>query len=296
MAALPPFGLGPAATEWALDPGPAIGVALSAGAYVWGIRRLSSRGRSWSRARTASFAAGLVVIVVATQSGLSAYDTSLFSVHVVQHVLLGMVAPFLLALSAPITLALQATDRTTQVNLLRVVRSAPARMLTHPVAAFLMFSLTLYGLYFTPLYELSLRNGWVHSLVHLHFLFAGSVFFWVVIGLDPVARRIPFGARLGLVLLTVPFHAFVGVALMQGSTPIAGDWYAAARDWGASPMADQRAGGAIMWGIGDVAGLAAGAVVLVQWMAHQDRADRRAQRREDRTAAAAAAGAGAGDS
>ena len=289
MAALPPFGAGPLLTQWGLDPGPAIGVALSGGLYAWGVVRLRRRARRWSPWRSLSFGSGLLAIIVATQSALGAYDTSLFSVHVVQHLLLGVAAPFLMALGAPFTLALQASDRTTQLGLLWLIRSAPARVLTHPIVAFSLFALSLFALYFTPVYELSLRNGWVHSAVHLHFLFAGSLFFWAVIGLDPVANRLPYGARVLIVLLTVPFHAFLGIVLLSGEVPIAGDWYASVRDWGVSPLTDQRTGAAIMWGLGDVIGLVAGTVVLAQWMAHEDRADRRARLAEDRDRARASA-------
>jgi putative membrane protein len=285
MAALPPFGAGPLLTDWGLDPGPAVGVLLTGGAYTWGVVRLHRRGRRWSPWRTASFAGGLLAIVVATQSALGAYDTSLFSVHVVQHLLLGVAAPFLMALGAPFTLALQATDRTTQVGLLWLLRTAPVRVLTHPLVGFSVFALTLFALYFTPIYELSLRNDWVHGAVHLHFLFAGSLFFWAVIGLDPVANRLPYGARLIIVLLTVPFHAFLGIALLSGDTPLAADWYLGVRDWGVSPLTDQRTGAAIMWALGDVIGLVAGAVILAQWMAHEDRANLRARRAEERRTA-----------
>jgi putative membrane protein len=289
MAALPPFGAGPLLTDWGLDPGPAIGVLLTGGLYAWGVVRLRRRGRRWSPWRSAAFGSGLLAIIVATQSALGAYDTALFSVHVVQHLLLGVAAPFLMALGAPFTLALQAVDRTTQVGLLWLIRSAPVRVLTHPLVGFTLFALTLFALYFTPIYELSLRNDWVHGAVHLHFLFAGSLFFWAVIGLDPVADRMPYGARLIIVLLTVPFHAFLGIALLSGDVPLAGDWYAGARAWGVSPLTDQRTGAAIMWGLGDVIGLVAGAVVLAQWMAHEDRAQHRERRAEARRRAEASA-------
>lgn len=291
MSQLPPFGAGPALAHWALDPGAAVGIALSGAAYGWGVLRLRDRGRRWPIGRSVAFGSGLLCLVVATQSGLAAYDTVLFSVHVVQHLILGVAGPFLLALGAPITLALQASSRNTQVGLLSLVRSLPVRALTHPAVAFTVFSLTLFLLYFSPLYELSLRNDLVHSAVHVHFVLAGSLFFWAVVGLDPVAHRMPFGARLVVVLLTVPFHAFLGIALLSGSTPLAGDWYAAARTWGATPLSDQRTGGAIMWAAGDVIGLVAAAVVLLQWMAHEDRANRRVERAEARaTTAATAAG------
>ena len=275
---LPPFGPATAFTVWRLDAAAAVGLLVSAGLYAWGVRRLRRRGRAWSRWRSVSFFTGIAALAVATQSSLGAYDDALFSVHVTQHLVLSMVGPFFLALGAPVTLALQASERPAQTRLLRVLHSRPVTLLTHPAVAFSVFALTLFGLYFTPLYALSLRNDVVHSAVHLHFVVAGSLFFWVVVGLDPIGNRLPYGARLVMVLAAVPVHAFLGVALMTGAHPLASDWYAQVRDWGVSPLTDQRTGGAIMWGFGDLLSLAAGAVVLSQWTAHEDRAARRERR------------------
>jgi putative copper resistance protein D len=275
-------------TEARLELLPAVLILGMGVLYAIGVRTMSRRGRSWPVTRTASFVGGLVALAAATQSGLASYDTTLFSAHVGQHVLLGIVAPFLLALGAPITLTLQAAPRPHQVGLLRVLRSRPVHALTNPIVAWCLFGLTLFVLYFTPLYELSLRNEVVHELVHLHFLVAGSVFFWAVIGLDPVAWRIPYGFRLLLVLLTVPFHAFLGLALMSATTPIAADYYASiVQPLGTDVLADQRVGAGIMWLLGDVIGVVAGVVVVHQWMQHEERAARRADAIDDRRRAMA---------
>jgi putative membrane protein len=265
--------------DWTLDPVP-LALALTAGAlYAVGVRRLRHRGRSWSMRRSASFAAGLVVLLLATQSPLGTYDEALFSFHVGQHILLGIVAPLLLALGAPGTLALQATHRSTQVNLLRVLHSRPARLVSHPVVVFALFSGTLFALYFSPLYELSLTNDVVHAWVHLHFLVVGSLFFWVTVGLDPAATQLPYGARLLIVLLTVPFHAFLGVALLTMTEPLAAGHYASVvRPLDTPLLADQQTGAGLMWAIGDVVGLAAGFLVAQQWW----RAEARRAAREDR--------------
>jgi putative membrane protein len=216
---------------------------------------------------------------VATQSPLGTYDDAVFSLHVAQHILLGIVAPFFLALAAPVTLALQAAHRPTQVNVLRVLHSRPARAVSHPVVAFALFSGTLFALYFSPLYELSLTNDVVHAWVHVHFLVVGSLFFWVTVGLDPVATQVPYGARLLLVLLTVPFHAFLGVALLTMAEPLAAGHYASVvRPIDTPLLADQQTGAGLMWAVGDVVGLAAGFVVAQQWW----RAEARRSAREDR--------------
>jgi putative membrane protein len=269
-------------TETHIDPLPLLGIVIIGALYLIGVRRLARRGRRWSPTRSLAFGVGVVGLLVATQSGLAYYDTSLFSAHVGQHVLIGVVAPFFMALGAPITLALQASNRATQVALLRLLHSHPLRAITHPIVAWGLFGLTLFVLYFTPIYELSLRNDFVHELVHLHFFVVGSVFFWAVIGLDPIAWKLPYGFRLLLVLITVPFHAFLGLALYSSEVPIAADYYAgAARPSTVSVLSDQRVGAGVMWIVGDAIGLIAGTVVIAQWMAHEDRANRRAEDAED---------------
>ena len=244
--------------DWSLDPALALVVILAAGCYVVGVRRLARRGRRWPPARTTAFLCGVGAIVVATQSGLARYDTVLFSLHTVQHVLLGMVAPLLLALGAPITLALQAAHRPTQMTLLKLVHSRAVVTLTHPLVAWTVFGGTLFALYLSPLLEWSLRNNLLHVTLHLHFLLAGSLFFWAAVGLDPMRRRLSHPARLLFVLLAVPFHAFLGLAVLSSSKVIGGDMYRKARPWGASPLADQRTGAAILWAVGDLFGLVRG--------------------------------------
>jgi putative copper resistance protein D len=270
------------ALDWHLDPAMAFLVLLLAALYLGGVRRLARRtpARHWPVARTVSFLAGLVSIVFATQSGLARYDVVLFSLHTVQHVLLAMVAPAFLALSAPITLALQASRRRTQATLARLLHHPVVRVLTHPVVAWVLFGGTLFALYFSPLFEASLRNRWLHQTVHLHFLLAGCLFAWVAFGIDEIPHRLPHPGRLLFVLLAVPFHAFLGLAVLAAADhPLGAEVYGAVvRDWGASLAADQRVGAGLLWAVGDLFGFVAGAIVLGQWIV----ADERRQRREDR--------------
>jgi putative copper resistance protein D len=268
-------------TDWSLGVTFPVFVAVAA-AYVVGLRRLQARGRSWPVARTIAFLSGLAVILIATESGLAAYDRVLFSLHVVQHVMLGMVAPLLLVLGAPVTLALQAGSRPTQHKILRVLHSAPARVLTHPLTAWLLFGASLVVLYFTPLYELSLRNSWVHGAVHGHFVGAGCLFLAHVVGLDPIPGALRYGARLLYVVVLLPFHTFVGVALLTTNTVIAAGWYEhVERSWGASPLSDQRTGAGLLWISGELFGLLAIGLVVRQWMAAEERAAARHDRHLD---------------
>ena len=267
--------------HWSLDPLFAL-IVLVGALYLVGVRRLAARGRRWSTARSASFASGLVVLLVATQSGFAQYDRTLFSFHVVQHVLLGMVGPLLLVLGAPITLALQAAHRPTQERLLHVLHSRPVAALTHPAVVWVLFGGTLVVLYFTGLYELSLRNDVVHAAVHVHFVVVGFLFMAYVVGIDPLARSLGYGARLLYVLVLLPFHAFLGVALLGSDRLLAPAWSAqVVRAWGPSPLDDQRLGAGILWAAGELVGVAALAIVLYQWMRHEERVAARLDRRLD---------------
>jgi putative copper resistance protein D len=176
-----------------------------------------------------------------------------------------------------VTLALQALERPTQVNLLRVLHSRPAAVVGHPVTAWLAFGATLFVLYFTPVYELSLRNDVVHAWVHLHFVAAGSLYAWTTVGLDPVPHRLGHGGRLLLVVLSVPFHAFLGLALLLATVPLGG-----------ATIEDQRTGAAVMWLVGDATALAVSVLVARQWWDAEQRSTRRLDDRLDAEAAAAA--------
>jgi putative copper resistance protein D len=193
-----------------------------------------------------------------------------------------MVAPLLIVLGAPVTLALQAGSRPTQQRILRVLHSAPARVLTHPLTVWLLFGSTLVVLYFTPLYELSLRNEWVHAAVHTHFVVVGSLFLAHVVGLDPIPGALGYGARLLYVAVLLPFHTFIGVALLTTTTVIAAGWYDhVQRSWGASPLSDQRTGAGLLWVSGELFGVLAIGLVVRQWMAAEERAAARHDRRLD---------------
>jgi putative copper resistance protein D len=266
--------------HWAIEPLSALLLLGLAATYLVGVRRLKQRGRRWPPARTAAFCSGLGVAAIATQSGLAAYDEVLFSLHVVQHLLLSMVAPPLLALGGPVTLFLQAGPPEARRRLRSALHSRPVVVVTHPLVAWVAFAGSLYVLYFSPLYELSLRSAPVHALVHAAFFLTGCLFFWPVVGLDPLPRRLPHAARLLWVVLALPFHALLGVALLSGGRVLAADYYEGlGRTWGASPLADQRTGGGLMWMAGDLVGLVVLGVVVVQWMGHEQRVAAREDRR-----------------
>ena len=132
-----------------------------------------------------------------------------------------------------------------------MIHSRVAPFLTLPLVAGTIFVLNPFVLYFTGLYEATLRNPWLHDVNHLHFVIVGCLWYFPLLGVDPMPRRMPYPARLFAAFATMPFHAFLGVSIM-GATPLtAEDWYfALGRDWGPSPLTDQRCGGGLLWATG----------------------------------------------
>jgi len=221
----------------------------------------------------------MTVFYFATTSGLAAYDTTLLSVHMVQHMLLSMVVPLLLALGAPVTLGLRTLPRRPRGWLLAVLHSWVVKVLSFPPLTLALFVLSPWVLYFSGWYEASLRSAYVHEMMHVHLVLVGSLFFWPLVGVDPIPGRVAYPFRLLLMVLTLPFHAFLGVTIMGQETLIAGDWYRSLREtWLPDPLDDQHLAGGLLWGSGDLVGLLFFIVLFVQWV----RSSMREAAREDR--------------
>jgi cytochrome c oxidase assembly factor CtaG len=270
---------GPSAADlafhWQIDPVALVLVAVTGAMYAVGVRRLAGRGRRWSPARNAAMAGALAVAIVATQSGIGRFEDDRLWVHMVQHALLGLAVPLLLVLSAPLTLALQTARPTTRRALRTAVHSAPARVLSHPVVAWCLFGGGLVAIYLTPLLDIAARNDPVHLLVHAHVLLTGTLFLTVLVGVDALPHRPPFGARLLILLAAVPFHAVVGLALLSASSPLAPDAY--------PRLSDQRTAAGLFWGIGELFTLLVAGIILRQWWLGERRAEAR-ELREARNA------------
>jgi putative copper resistance protein D len=256
--------------------------------YLLGLRRLRRRGDSWPVGRTIAWLGGCGCVLLATSSGIGRYAPAMFSVHMGSHMLLNMLAPILLVLGGPVTLALRALPAAGKDDppgprewLLAFVHSPVARALTHPVVALALFVGSFYALYFSGLFDTALNYHWAHLAMNAHFLLAGYVFYWPIIGIDPAPRRLPPLGRLGLLLASMPFHAFFGVILMSRQTLIGDAFYRSlALPWVTDLLSDQRLGGGIAWAAGEVPLIIVVIALLAQWA----RADERQARRTDRHA------------
>ena len=275
MTVVAAIGVGDVLRDWQLDPASLLLAIVAALAYGRGVADLARRGHRWSRVRTGSFAVSILALLVATQSGIGRYDDERLTVHMVQHLLLGMVVPFALVCSAPLTLALQTGRKGTRLLIRQALRSPVVRLITHPLVTWGLFGGGLVAIYFTSLLELSARNDWVHLAVHAHLVVAGSLFLAGLVGADPAPRPLGHGARLLSALTAVPFHAFLGLAMLSASAPLAPTAYPS--------LSDQRNAAGLLWGMGELFTLAIAAVVVRRWYLAELRAGIRADRRADAT-------------
>ncbi|WP_426564076.1 cytochrome c oxidase assembly protein [Angustibacter sp. McL0619] len=257
--------------------------------YLVGAARLTRRGDGWPVLRTVSWVAGCLVLVWATGGAPGIYGRVLFSAHMMGHMTMSMVVPALLVLGAPVTLALRALparqdgSRGPREWLLSVVHSRVLAVLGHPLVACALFAGSLIAFYYSPLFGLSLRTHTGHVLMNSHFLLVGYLFANVMIGVDPGPARPPYPMRLLLLFATMAFHAFFGVALVQGSQLLAPDVLTQlGRTWGRSPLADQQYGGAVAWGVGELPVLLLGMGIAIAWVRSDDREAKRRDRQADR--------------
>jgi cytochrome c oxidase assembly factor CtaG len=292
---LPRWHLGSVFSAWGFDPWLFVVTVWVAGLYIVGVWTLRRRGDAWPWARTFWFVVvGMGTFALATQSGIGAYDTTLLSVHMVQHMLLSMVVPLSLALGAPVTLALRTLPPGPRRRLLVVLHSRVAKVLTFPPLTFTLYVASPWALYFTAWYTGSLHSDYVHEMMHIHLVLVGSLFFWPLLGVDPVPGRVGYPFRMLLILMTLPFHAFLGVTIMGASTLIAGDYYASLREgpmasWLPTAAEDQHLAGGILWAAGDLVALVFFGVLFAQWVRSSMKEAAREDRRLDRLEATARA-------
>ena len=284
---LPEFGPGRLVSESGLAPLPFVVTVWVAGLYLWGVAVLRRRGDRWPLGRTLSFVGlGMGSFLFATCSGLAAYDTTLLSAHMVQHMVLSMLVPLALALGAPVTLALRTLPAAPRRWLLTVLHSRVARVLSFPPLTLALYVISPWALYFSDWYEASLRSAYVHEMMHVHLVLVGALFFWPLMGIDPVPGRVAYPFRLLMVVLTLPFHAFLGITIMGQTELLGGDWYPSLHDgpmgaWLPDPHDDQHLAGGILWGSGDIVGVGFIVVLFVQWARSSFKEAAREDRRLD---------------
>lgn len=176
-------------------------------AYLFAACRLHGRARAWPGSRTACFAFGILSLTIAIMPPVADFAHHDLRGHMIQHLLLGMLAPLGLVFAAPVSLTLKTVPASTGRKLVALLHSRPVIFLSHPLTALLLNVGGMYLLYLTPLYAASLANPMLHALVHIHFVIAGCVFTWAIAGPDPGPRRPGLHFRLGVLFVSISMHA-----------------------------------------------------------------------------------------
>ncbi|WP_327191502.1 cytochrome c oxidase assembly protein [Streptomyces xinghaiensis] len=284
---LPPFTLA-RGMEFTGDPFFLAACLVALALYGWAVLRLRRRGDAWPVARTVAWVSGLASIVLVMSTGLNEYGMVMFSVHMVQHMVISMVSPILLLLGAPVTLALRALPtarrghRGPRELLVALLHSRYVRIISHPAFTIPMFIASLYGLYFTPLFDWLMGSTAGHIAMMVHFLAVGLAFFWPIMGVDPGPHRPGYIMRMLELFAGMPFHAFFGIALMMATAPMVGTYADPSVSLGLDALADQQAAGGIAWAFSEIPSVIVLVALLYQWHGSEERQARRSDRAADR--------------
>ncbi len=215
--------------------------ALVAGAlaYLWIVTRFPPRGRqAWY------FAGGYAVLALALLSPLDRGATYLFTLHMLQHMLLLLAAPPLLALSVPPTLLGWVFQRPVLRRILRA--------LWRPVPALVLYNGTLLAWHLPAAYDATLRSPWIHAAEHASFVVVGLIFWGVIVAPAPALVRASYGVRLALLLASDVVNFILGFALAFAGHPFYAGYVTPERLWGLTPLEDLKLGGALMWVMGQM--------------------------------------------
>ncbi|RYJ27502.1 membrane protein [Streptomyces sp. L-9-10] len=284
---LPPFTLG-RALEFSPDLFFLIGCLLGLVLYGAGVLRLRRRGDSWPVGRTVAFVLGVLTVALVMCTKLNDYGMVMFSVHMVQHMIISMVSPILLLLGAPVTLTLRALPvagrgrKGPRELLLALLHSRYVRIVTHPAFTIPLFIASLYGLYFTPLFDFLMESKTGHIAMMIHFLAVGLVFFWPIMGVDPGPHRPGYVMRMLELFAGMPFHAFFGIALMMASEPMVDAYRDPPASLGIEALTDQNAAGGIAWAFSEIPSVLVLIALVFQWYRSEQRQAKRSDRAADR--------------
>jgi putative membrane protein len=255
-------------SAWSLHP-VLLGCLLLA---AWAYRRGQSRGpkRQVDRWRARCFIAALVALGLALLSPLDALSSALASAHMVQHLLLLLVAAPLLALSAPSSAILRGSPLG--------VRRASGRwrrrlglthgnlgVLRHPAAVWLLSVGVLWFWHAAAPYDAALDSEPLHLLEHASFLVTAVLFWHVVVGVRGVAR-VSNGLGVLLVFTMAMQSVFLSVLLTFARTPWYSGYATTTAPWGLDPLTDQQLAGVLMWIPAGGIYLAVALALLVSWI------------------------------
>jgi cytochrome c oxidase assembly factor CtaG len=276
---------------WSFDVAIWLPIALAGAAFWLAVRKVKREhpGNPVPRRRSVYWFIGLGALVLALQSPIERYDTTLFSDHMIQHLLLTMVAAPFLALGGPITLLLRvATPDARKRILIPALHSRVVRVISHPAIAWLLFTGYMFASHFSPLFDAALEDPGVHFVEHAFYLGTAMLFWWPVVGVDPSQWRLRWGAKMLYLGLGMPWSSFLGLAILSAQAVLYQHYATLVRPWGWTPLQDQQWAGGIMWAGGDGVFLIALVLALAGWLKAEEVEGRRQDMLADMDIAAAA--------
>jgi len=270
---LPPEPSLAAAAYWYSPP--IISLLVVAGLVLWflGVRRVQQQHpqNPVPRSRSVSIVGAALFLLIALQSVIERYDTTLFSVHMVQHLILLFPVPILLLRAAPVTLVLRLASPRWRARILALLQSRLIGVISHPIVAWLLLVFVMWATHLSPLFDAALDNPLLHHLEHLLYLSSALLFWAPVFSLDPVRHRLSRPAALFYLITQMPQNSFLGVAIMWAPRALYPHYETLKRTWGPTPLEDQQLAGSIMWLVGDALFLLAVFAVLAAWMRAEER-------------------------
>lgn len=272
-----PLDVRTALTVWSLDPIVSLVLIGLGTAYLVGFRAVNRRHpaspvRAW---RAAAWIGGLLAVAFALEGSPDVYAEALFSVHMVQHLLLLAIAAPLFALAAPVTLLLRVVSPATRARfILPVLHSGLVGVATHPLIAWIVFAVVMWGTHFSPLFDAAVENPLIHHFEHALYLGAAMLFWWPVVAADPIRHRLGWTARILYLGTALPWNSFLGVAIYFAPNVLYAHYATTVRTWGSTPLLDQQVAGAVMWVGGDLAFLVALLLVIAGLLADEERKGR----------------------
>jgi cytochrome c oxidase assembly factor CtaG len=263
---LPAFGWQAVLQQWQFAPVVTALVAAAAALYLWGVWRVGRRhpARPWRWWRTAFFFAGLAAIVLATESGIGAYDDVLFWDHMVQHLMLIMVAPPLLVAGQPVTLLLHASRNPLHTWTKRVIRSRVVSFLTWPPFTLAAYAAVIVSTHLTGLITTTITHPLLHDAEHAVYLVVGYLFFLPIVGSEPIRWRLSYPIRFLMLAVAMPVDTFTGLILTMQGTPLRAT-NGPAPPGSPNPLQDIHWAGAIMWVAGDALMFGFMMLVFLMW-------------------------------
>jgi cytochrome c oxidase assembly factor CtaG len=264
---------------WTFDPVPGFALVGAAIAYLWAAHTISQRSPDarWPRRLTASFLSGLTLTWIVILGPVGAYDDTFFWAHMVQHIVLMMLAAPLLLLGAPILLLLRVSSRAFRHRyIVPVLRMRVIAALTHPVVSWVLFAGVLTGTHFSPFFDYSLRHPLVHEYIeHPLYLGVALLFYYPLLGANAAPGRLPPAGRvISLFLMMVP-ETMTGFFIYASRFLLYPFYATTDRPFGPGPLGDQQMAGSLMWAGGMLIDSVWVSFAVMEWLRSEERRSHR---------------------